>query len=92
MISGALREVIWRNKFTSIESKTCIYKTCVRPIMTNAAETRAATKKTEQLLSFSRHLVHGGVASYYAKIDSANHSLATLASSNGKSDRYAYSV
>ena len=41
MISGALRDVIWRNKFMSIESKTRIYKTCVRPIMTYAAETRA---------------------------------------------------
>ncbi|PSN42836.1 hypothetical protein C0J52_14390, partial [Blattella germanica] len=43
------------------------------------------------LLSFSRHLVHGGVTPYYAKIDTANHGLAALPSSNGKSDRYAYS-
>ena len=34
----------------SIESKTRIYKTCVRPIMTYATETRAETAATKQLL------------------------------------------
>lgn len=49
-VSGFLRDVIWRNKHMSIESKTRIYKTCVRPIMTYAIETRAETAATKQLL------------------------------------------
>ncbi|PSN29308.1 hypothetical protein C0J52_28323 [Blattella germanica] len=38
-----------------------------------------------------KFLVHGGVAPYYAKIDTANHALATLSSWKRKSDRYEYS-
>lgn len=34
----------------SIESKTRIYKTCVRPVLTYAAETRAATSRTKQTM------------------------------------------
>lgn len=34
----------------SCEAKTRIYKTCVRPIMTYAAETRADTRKTKIIL------------------------------------------
>ncbi|PSN44450.1 hypothetical protein C0J52_22346, partial [Blattella germanica] len=50
---------------------------------------------THSLQSVDRHseshLVHGGVAPYYAKIDTANHALATLSSWKRKSDRYEYS-
>ena len=34
----------------TLESKVRIYKTCVRPIMTYAAETRADTAKTKRML------------------------------------------
>jgi hypothetical protein len=34
----------------STESKIRIYKTCMRPILTYAAETRAEISKTKQLL------------------------------------------
>ena len=49
-ISGILRDVTWRNKYVTVESKIKIYKAVVRPIMTCGAETRAATTKTKQLL------------------------------------------
>ncbi|XP_055385812.1 uncharacterized protein LOC129614885 [Condylostylus longicornis] len=49
-ISGNLRDVIWKNKYMLIDNKVRIYKTCVRPIMTYAVETRADTAKTEQIL------------------------------------------
>jgi hypothetical protein len=49
-ISGCLREIIWHNAYMSTESKIRIYKTCMRPILTYAAETRAETSKTKQLL------------------------------------------
>ncbi|PSN45417.1 hypothetical protein C0J52_20840 [Blattella germanica] len=54
MISGALRDVIWRNKF----------KTCVRPIMIYATETRADTKKTEQLVSTNEMKILRSIAGY----------------------------
>ncbi|PSN44962.1 hypothetical protein C0J52_05493 [Blattella germanica] len=54
MISGALRDVIWRNKF----------KTCVRSIMIYAAETRADTKKTEQLVSTNEIKILRSITGY----------------------------
>ncbi|XP_011878666.1 PREDICTED: uncharacterized protein LOC105567969 [Vollenhovia emeryi] len=48
-IPGCLRETIWRNKCMRKEAKVGIYKTCVRPIMTYAAETRAETEKTKNM-------------------------------------------
>ncbi|PSN36755.1 hypothetical protein C0J52_19376 [Blattella germanica] len=48
----------------SIESKTRIYKTCVRPIMTYAAETRADTKKTEQLVSTNKMKILRSITGY----------------------------
>lgn len=45
-LSGYLRDIIWKNMTT--ESKTRIYKTCVRPIMTYAAETRAEMSVTKR--------------------------------------------
>lgn len=50
LISGFLRDVIWRNKYMSINSKVRIYKTCVRPILSYAVETRAETTTTKRLL------------------------------------------
>ena len=49
-ISGLLRDVTWRNKYVTVESKIKIYKAVVRPIMTCGTETRAATIKAKQLL------------------------------------------
>lgn len=49
-ISGSLRDLIWKNKYMTAECKIRIYKTCVRPILTYAAETRAETTKTKKLL------------------------------------------
>ncbi|XP_048522437.1 uncharacterized protein LOC125504463 [Dendroctonus ponderosae] len=50
LISGYLRDIIWRNKHMSIGSKVRIYKTCVRPVMTYAAETRAENTTTKRLV------------------------------------------
>lgn len=50
LISGFLRDIIWRNKHMSTRSKVRIYKTCVRPIMTYAIETRAENTTTKRLL------------------------------------------
>ena len=50
IVSRLLRDLIWRNKHISIDSKVRIYKTCVRLIMTYAVETRAETRITKRLL------------------------------------------
>lgn len=49
-ISGYLRDIIWRNKYMTTESKVRLYKTCVRPILTYASKTRADTRKTKRIL------------------------------------------
>ncbi|XP_044754993.1 uncharacterized protein LOC123313947 [Coccinella septempunctata] len=49
-VASALRDVIFNNKYMSKHSKTRIYKTCVRPIMTYAIETRADNKRTKSIL------------------------------------------
>ena len=49
-VSGYLRDVTWKNKFMSTESKVKIYKAMVRPVMTYGAETRAETSRTKQLI------------------------------------------
>ncbi|KAI4503556.1 hypothetical protein M0802_000959 [Mischocyttarus mexicanus] len=49
MVSGCLRDIICRNKHMSINCKTCIYKTCVRSIMTYAIETRVETTAIKRL-------------------------------------------
>jgi hypothetical protein len=48
-ISGCLYNLIWNNKYMSIDSKVRIYKTNVRPVLTYASETRAETAYTQQL-------------------------------------------
>ncbi|KAI4480031.1 hypothetical protein M0802_014287 [Mischocyttarus mexicanus] len=50
VVSGALKNIIWRNKYLRKETKTRIYKTCVRPILTYAIEIRTDTKRTKQAL------------------------------------------
>ncbi|KAI4472449.1 hypothetical protein M0802_016812 [Mischocyttarus mexicanus] len=50
VVSEALKNIIWRNKYLRKETKTRIYKTYVRPILTYAIETRADTKRTKQAL------------------------------------------
>ena len=52
-VSGCLREPIWKNKYMNTQSKVRIYKTCVRPIMTYAIETRADSVRTKSLLRTS---------------------------------------
>ena len=49
-ISGCLYSLIWKNKYLSPEGKVWIYKTCVRPVITYGAESRADTTLTKQLL------------------------------------------
>ncbi|XP_045480943.1 uncharacterized protein LOC123685328 [Harmonia axyridis] len=49
-ISGALRDIIWNNKHMRKDSKSRIYKTIVRPMMTYAIETRADTKVMKNAL------------------------------------------
>jgi len=49
-ISGLLRDITWRNRHMTTESKIKIYKAVIRPIMTYGAESRADTAKTKQLL------------------------------------------
>jgi hypothetical protein len=48
-ISGCLYNLIWNNKYMSIDSKVHICKTSVRPVLTYASETRAETAYTQQL-------------------------------------------
>ncbi|KAI4473735.1 hypothetical protein M0802_015960 [Mischocyttarus mexicanus] len=51
VVLGALKNIIWRNKYLRKEAETRIYKTCVRPVLTYAIETRTDTKKkTKQAL------------------------------------------
>ena len=42
--------LVWKNKYMSAKSKLRIYKTCVRPVLTYAAEARASTITSQQLL------------------------------------------
>ena len=49
-ISECLYKLVWNNKYMSAEAKTRIYKTAVRPVLTYAAETRAETTPTQQIL------------------------------------------
>ena len=49
-ISGCLCSLIWKNKYLSPEGKVRIYKTCVRPVITYGAESRADTTLAKQLL------------------------------------------
>ena len=50
IISVCLNGTIWSNKYLRNEAKVRIYKSVVRPILTNAAETRTDTAKTMQIL------------------------------------------
>lgn len=51
VVSGYLRDVIWTNKYMQTKSKVRIYKTCVRPILTYAQETRADTQRTQNIMT-----------------------------------------
>ena len=61
LISGYLRDIIWRNKYMSVDSKTRIYKTCVRPIMTYAIETRAENATKKRLLRTTEMITLRGI-------------------------------
>ncbi|XP_014614642.1 PREDICTED: uncharacterized protein LOC106792660 [Polistes canadensis] len=45
-----LKDIIWRKKHMSIKSKTRIYKNCIRPIKTCAANTSAVSTIIERFL------------------------------------------
>lgn len=49
-IAECLYGLVWKNKYMSAKSKVRIYKTCVRPVLTYAAKTRASTITTHKLL------------------------------------------
>lgn len=49
-ISGYLRDLVWKNKYMSTQSKVRIYKTVVRPVLTYATETRAETTRTKSIM------------------------------------------
>ena len=49
-VSGCLHHTVWKNKHMSIISKTRIYRTAVRLILTYAAETRADTNRRKRAL------------------------------------------
>ncbi|KAI4476135.1 hypothetical protein M0804_013842 [Polistes exclamans] len=49
IIPGYLKDITWRKKHMSIKSKARIYKTCIRPIKTYAAETSAESTITERI-------------------------------------------
>lgn len=49
-VSGYLRDIIWKNKMMSPQSKIKIYKTCVRPILTYPTETRAETSTAKRIM------------------------------------------
>lgn len=53
-IAGALRPIVWRNNCISRESKVIIYKACVRPVLTYAAETRAGATQTKRMYRTSK--------------------------------------
>lgn len=64
MISGYLRDLIWRNKYMSTRSKVRIYKTCVRPVLTYAVETRAENTITKRLLRTAEMRILRSIAGY----------------------------
>ncbi|XP_045462511.1 uncharacterized protein LOC123672460 [Harmonia axyridis] len=64
LISGYLRDIIWRNKYMSLSSKVRIYKTCVRPIMTYGIETRAENAETKRQLRTTEMRVLRHIAGY----------------------------
>ena len=61
LISGYLRDIIWRSKYMSMDSQTRIYKTCVRTIMTYAIETRAENSTMKRLLRTTEMSVLRGI-------------------------------
>lgn len=52
-IAGCLNDTIWRNKHIRTETKSRIYKSVVRPVMTYTAETRPQTSRTQRYLETS---------------------------------------
>ncbi|XP_044760217.1 uncharacterized protein LOC123317675 [Coccinella septempunctata] len=64
LMSGYLRDFFWRNKYVSTRSKVRIYKTCVRPVMTYAIETRAENTATKRLLRTTEMRALRSIAGY----------------------------
>lgn len=50
IITGYLRDLVWRNKYISVDSNIRIGKPIVRPVSTYAEETRTGTSKREGML------------------------------------------
>ncbi|XP_056633386.1 uncharacterized protein LOC130442984 [Diorhabda sublineata] len=49
-LSGCLRDIVWSNSYMRKNSKSRIYKTCIRPIMTYGTEVREDTNMMKQML------------------------------------------
>ncbi|KAL6421250.1 hypothetical protein ACFW04_013665 [Cataglyphis niger] len=49
-IADYFSDIVWRNKYMSTKNKIRIYKTCIRPILTYAAETRVETSRTKKMM------------------------------------------
>ncbi|XP_044753795.1 uncharacterized protein LOC123313132 [Coccinella septempunctata] len=63
-ISGALRDIIWNNAFMNKKAKVRIYKTCVRPVLTYAIETRADNKKTKNIIRTTEVKILRNISGY----------------------------
>jgi hypothetical protein len=50
VISGHLKQTVWKNRHFSTDCKTKMYKICIRLVMTYGAETRAETSISKRLL------------------------------------------
>ncbi|XP_045465000.1 uncharacterized protein LOC123674152 [Harmonia axyridis] len=63
-ISGALRDIIWSNTFMNKKAKVRIYKTCVRPVLTYATETRADNQKTKNIIRTTEMKILRNISGY----------------------------
>lgn len=59
--AGRLKDLVWKNKYLTIEGETRIYKTAVRPILTYTTETKADTSRTIQMMRTTEIKVIRGI-------------------------------
>ncbi|XP_057663104.1 uncharacterized protein LOC130898078 [Diorhabda carinulata] len=60
--STYLNDTIFRNKYIVIESKSRIYKTVIRPILTYTAETKPDTSNTKRILETTQNKIVRSIA------------------------------
>ncbi|XP_019755408.1 uncharacterized protein LOC109534252 [Dendroctonus ponderosae] len=63
-VASALRDVVWNYKHMGKQAKTKIYKTCVRPVLTYATETRAHTSRTKNIPRTTEMKILRNIAGY----------------------------